>query len=171
MARPARILHCHSTFMLGGKEARAVRLMNAFGDAAVHVVLSAVPGALAARAAIDPGIDVDFPGAAAPPLQGRPGWRRYAELPFEGGGFTPDLILVDGRFRVACALVTTRELRHLPGTTLLIDDYAGRPHYHEVERFAELLAMHGRMAECAMRPHVDRAALDRSSEQHARDWR
>ena len=98
-------------------------------------------------------------------------WRRYAELPFEGGGFTPDLILVDGRFRVACALVTTRELRHLPGTTLLIDDYAGRPHYHEVERFAELLAMHGRMAEFAIRPHVDRAALDRSIEQHARDWR
>jgi len=98
-------------------------------------------------------------------------WRRYAELPFEGGGFTPDLILVDGRFRVACALVTSRELRHLPGTTLLIDDYAGRPHYHEVERFAELLAMHGRMAEFAMRPHVDRAALDRSIEQHARDWR
>lgn len=91
MARPARILHCHSTFMLGGKEARAVRLMNAFGDAAVHVVLSAVPGALAARAAIDPGIDVDFPVAAAPPLQGRPGWRRYAELAAYIDGF--DLVL------------------------------------------------------------------------------
>ena len=26
-----RILHFHSTFSLGGKEARAVRLMNAFG--------------------------------------------------------------------------------------------------------------------------------------------
>ena len=32
-----RILHCHSTFSLGGKEARAVRLMNAFGDAAEHI--------------------------------------------------------------------------------------------------------------------------------------
>ncbi len=44
-----RILHCHSTFSLGGKEARAVRLMNAFGDAAEHVVLSAMPGRLGAR--------------------------------------------------------------------------------------------------------------------------
>ena len=49
---PVRILHCHSTFSLGGKEARAVRLMNAFGDAAEHVVLSAMPGAASARDAI-----------------------------------------------------------------------------------------------------------------------
>ena len=42
---PVRILHCHSTFSLGGKEARAVRLMNAFGDAAEHAILSAMPGA------------------------------------------------------------------------------------------------------------------------------
>ena len=80
MMRPARILHCHSTFMLGGKEARAVRLMNAFGAEAEHVVLSAVPGALAAREAIDPGIRVDFPGAGAPSLQGKPGLGRYADL-------------------------------------------------------------------------------------------
>src|SRR5215203_5897215 len=72
MNRPARILHCHSTFMLGGKEARAVRLMNAFGAEAEHVVLSATPGALAAREAIDPGVRVAFP-TDAPPLRGKPG--------------------------------------------------------------------------------------------------
>ena len=38
-----RILHCHSTFSLGGKEARAVRLMNAFGGAAEHSILLVVP--------------------------------------------------------------------------------------------------------------------------------
>ena len=58
---PLRILHCHSTFSLGGKEARAVRLMNAFGDAAEHVVLSAMPDRLTARDAIARGIKVDFP--------------------------------------------------------------------------------------------------------------
>jgi len=66
-----RVLHCHSTFSLGGKEARAVRLMNAFGDAAEHVVLSAMPGRLGARDAIDRGIKADFP-ADAPPLTGAP---------------------------------------------------------------------------------------------------
>jgi len=40
MSAPVRILHAHSTFDLGGKEARAVRLMNAFGDAAEHAILS-----------------------------------------------------------------------------------------------------------------------------------
>ena len=78
---PVRILHCHSTFSLGGKEARAVRLMNAFGDAAEHAVLSAMPDQLGARAAIDRRITVAFP-QDAPPLAGRAdarsgcgGWR------------------------------------------------------------------------------------------------
>ncbi|MCZ4342670.1 glycosyltransferase [Sphingomonadaceae bacterium G21617-S1] len=92
MDRPARILHCHSTFLLGGKEARAVRLMNAFGDAAEHVVLSAVPDALAARDAIDPAIRVVFPGEdGAPSLRGKPGLRRYAGLAAYMAGF--DLVL------------------------------------------------------------------------------
>lgn len=66
-----RILHCHSTFSLGGKEARAVRLMNAFGDAAEHAVVSAMPDRLGARDAIARGIDVSFP-TDAPPLAGAP---------------------------------------------------------------------------------------------------
>lgn len=85
-----RILHLHSTFMLGGKEARAVRLMNAFGDRARHTILSAVPGALAARDAIDPGIAVDFP-ADAPSLAGKPGIGRYRQLSRYMHGF--DLVL------------------------------------------------------------------------------
>ena len=71
-----RILHCHSTFSLGGKEARAVRLMNAFGDAAEHVVLSAMPDRLGAREAIDKRVTVEFP-TDAPSLQGKPGPIRY----------------------------------------------------------------------------------------------
>ncbi|MFN3389031.1 MAG: glycosyltransferase [Allosphingosinicella sp.] len=71
MSWPVRILHAHSTFALGGKEGRAVRLMNAFGPAADHVVLSAVPDQLSARAAIAPGVAVSFPDDA-PPLAGSP---------------------------------------------------------------------------------------------------
>ncbi|MEA3032829.1 MAG: L-malate glycosyltransferase, partial [Sphingomonadales bacterium] len=68
---PVRILHAHSTFALGGKEARAARLMNAFGAAASHAVISAVPGAFGAREAIARAIAVEFP-ADAPPLAGQP---------------------------------------------------------------------------------------------------
>ena len=76
---PVRILHLHSSFSLGGKEARAVRLMNLMGARAKHVILSAVPEALGARDAIAPGIDVRFP-ADAPPLHGKPGLKRYRAL-------------------------------------------------------------------------------------------
>lgn len=79
MERRVRILHLHSTFSLGGKEARAVRLMNDLGDRAEHVVASAVPGALGARDAIDPAVRVAFP-EDAPPLAGRPGLGRFRAL-------------------------------------------------------------------------------------------
>src|SRR4051812_35071998 len=85
-----RILHCHSTFSLGGKEARAVRLMNAFGDAAEHAVLSAMPHRLGARDAIGRGVKVAFP-ADAPSLTGPPTPLRLWRLARYMRGF--DLVL------------------------------------------------------------------------------
>lgn len=76
---PARILHLHSSFSLGGKEARAVQLMNLMGPRARHSILSAVPDAMGARAAISAEIAAEFPDDA-PPLYGKPGLRRYARL-------------------------------------------------------------------------------------------
>ena len=90
MAGPVRILHLHSSFDLGGKEARAVRLMNAFGDAARHVVVSGVPGALSAKASIAKGIRCEI--AQDPPsLTGRPSVARYEALARFMRGF--DLVL------------------------------------------------------------------------------
>jgi glycosyltransferase involved in cell wall biosynthesis len=85
-----RILHAHSTFSLGGKEARAVRLMNAFGDAAEHVIVSGMPDRLSARDAIAPGIAVAFP-RDAPPLTGPPTPARLWRLARYMRGF--DLVL------------------------------------------------------------------------------
>jgi L-malate glycosyltransferase len=77
---PARILHLHSTFNLGGKEARAVQLMHHFGREANHVILSSVPDAMGARSEIKPAINVEFPGDAAPALYGKPAPARYVRL-------------------------------------------------------------------------------------------
>jgi L-malate glycosyltransferase len=74
-----RILHLHSSFDLGGKEARAVRLMNHFGDQAEHVVLSA-SDAFGAREAIDKNVKVLFPGTDAVSLAGMPSMGRYRKL-------------------------------------------------------------------------------------------
>jgi glycosyltransferase involved in cell wall biosynthesis len=76
---PARLLHLHSSFSLGGKEARATRLMNLMGPRACHTILSAVPDAMGARDAIDPEVDVAF-STDAPPLFGKPGPARYRHL-------------------------------------------------------------------------------------------
>jgi glycosyltransferase involved in cell wall biosynthesis len=73
------ILHVHSTFALGGKEARAVRMMNAFGDAARHTIVSTMPDQLGARDAIAPGIRYDI--AQDPPaFTGKPSVGRYEAI-------------------------------------------------------------------------------------------
>ncbi|HKT85151.1 MAG TPA: glycosyltransferase [Novosphingobium sp.] len=68
---PLRVLHLHSSFSAGGKELRAVRLMNAFGSKLKHAVVSAQPGAYGASIVVDPSLAVSylehFPG-----LQGSP---------------------------------------------------------------------------------------------------
>jgi glycosyltransferase involved in cell wall biosynthesis len=79
MSKPLNILHLHSSFDLGGKEARAVRLMNAFGDRAKHVIVSGVPDALNARAAIAPGIRYEI-AQNPPPLTGKPSVARYEAI-------------------------------------------------------------------------------------------
>lgn len=73
-------------------------------------------------------------------------FRRYSSIPWETGACQdpPDLILVDGRFRVACALRSIQALRNR-FDTILVDDYS-RPEYRVIEQFARLEKMIGRMA-------------------------
>lgn len=79
MPPPIHILHLHSTFNLGGKEARAVRLMNAFGDRARHTIVSAMPDQLGARDSIDKGIKYEI-ALDPPPLSGKPSVSRYETI-------------------------------------------------------------------------------------------
>ncbi len=76
---PVHILHLHSSFSLGGKEARAVRLMNAFGDAARHTIVSGVPDQLDAREAIAAGVRYEI-AQDPPPLTGKPSVARYEAI-------------------------------------------------------------------------------------------
>lgn len=56
----------------------------------------------------------------------------------------PDLILVDGRFRVASFLYSL--LSSQIGSTILFDDYLDRPEYFVVENFCKPIETAGRMA-------------------------
>lgn len=84
-----RVLHLHSSFDPGGKEMRAVQLMNAFGPEVAHSIVSAVPEALGAARAIDPAIPVDYP--EFPSLTGKPFPRRLQQLARAMAGY--DLVL------------------------------------------------------------------------------
>jgi glycosyltransferase involved in cell wall biosynthesis len=88
-AMTVNILHVHSTFALGGKEARAVGLMNAFGAAARHTIFTAMPAETSARAALAPGVEAHFP--EPPPLTGWPTPLRLRRIARAMRGF--DLVL------------------------------------------------------------------------------
>ena len=50
----------------------------------------------------------------------------------------PDLILIDGRFRVACALKAIKSLKHQDNWVIIVDDYLGREEYKIIEEFSNL---------------------------------
>ena len=58
--------------------------------------------------------------------------------------FKPDLVLVDGRFRVACFL--TSLLKADKGSIIIFDDYTSRPEYHVIEIFEKPIATNNRQA-------------------------
>lgn len=61
---------------------------------------------------------------------------RYVHAPFRHlkANF-PDLVLIDGRYRAACALEVARRAHLASAQALLImDDYVERPQYHVVEK-------------------------------------
>jgi hypothetical protein len=82
----------------------------------------------------------------------------------------PDLILVDGRFRVACVLESLLSLSPLSNTRILVNDYVDRPHYHVVERFADFERV-GRMAVLRPRRLIDRIQVRRLVRQYSADPR
>lgn len=56
----------------------------------------------------------------------------------------PELVLVDGRFRVCCFLSSLKFADE--GTKIIFDDYVNRPHYHIVEKFLQPLQTYKRQA-------------------------
>jgi hypothetical protein len=54
-------------------------------------------------------------------------------------GKDPDLVLIDGRFRVACCLKCPAKV------PILFDDFLGRPQYHSVLDYFQIVEQVGRM--------------------------
>lgn len=85
--------------------------------------------------------------------------RRHFPLYFDAiwsGPVRPDVVLVDGRFRVCCFL--TSLLSAGPGVRIVFDDYLDRPRYHVVEEVIEPVEYCGRQALFVVPEAFDRGA-------------
>ena len=73
----------------------------------------------------------------------------------------PDLVLIDGRFRVASFLTSLRECK--VGTKIIFDDYENRPYYHIVEDFIKPDRIFGVQAffEVTSKDNIDISKLDK----------
>jgi hypothetical protein len=85
-------------------------------------------------------------------------WRKFLNYPlsvWDRADFAhPDVVLVDGRFRIGCFLATM--MRITRPVTLLFDDYAGRASYRAVEDYAAPSGFAGRMARFEIEPRPPR---------------
>jgi hypothetical protein len=101
-------------------------------------------------------------------------WGGYPAAPWEymrkNNALPPDLILIDGRFRVACALTCLQHLKGNRETTILVDDYLNRPHFQIIEEFANLEGYAGQMAIFRAKP-CDKSSLAKQIQVYQADWR
>ena len=81
----------------------------------------------------------------------------YFKAPFRSIR-SPDLVYIDGRFRVACFLTTL--LFAKPGTTVIFDDYVDRPHYHIVEKIVIPEVIRGRQAQFSVGSDLNRSQVE-----------
>lgn len=101
-------------------------------------------------------------------------WARYPTAPWavlQQAQIVPDTVLIDGRFRVACAL---ESLAHLPPKShsrILVDDYTSRPEYAPITEFGQLEGIHGRMAVFSQRPDFDAARCREAAVAFRKDFR
>jgi hypothetical protein len=98
-------------------------------------------------------VDVGETGKWARPKNARH-WKKFHTYPLrvwdEPFFEQPDVILIDGRFRIACFV--TAYLRTSKPVIVLFDDYLDRPHYHVVERLLKPSEYVGRMARFDLQP-------------------
>jgi hypothetical protein len=92
--------------------------------------------------------------------------RRHAFRDYVGGLWNrdqrPDLVLIDGRFRVACFLKSCLEAA--PGTHIVVDDYTKRPEYRVMAEFVPPKDVNERQALFVVPTAIDRSSFSEELE-------
>jgi hypothetical protein len=93
-------------------------------------------------------------------------WPNYVELPWkrvDAAGSPVHLVLIDGRFRVACCLYSLRKIvESRAGSPLIVmHDFWDRPEYHVVLPFLDEYKSAGTLAAFRPKSEVDLSAVER----------
>ena len=83
-------------------------------------------------------------------------WKKYIQAYKKE--FNADVILIDGRFRVACALDIFSKIKN--NTMVLIHDYENRKHYHIIEKFYIKIKSWDILALFIKNPFIDSIPID-----------
>lgn len=98
-------------------------------------------------------VDIGETGDWGTPVDKR-GWRRYHQYPlsvWDRADFIhPDVVLIDGRFRLACFLTVLYRISR--PVAVFFDDYRNRTVYHRAEAFVQPSTFIGRMARFDLTP-------------------
>jgi hypothetical protein len=81
---------------------------------------------------------------------------------------TPDLVLIDGRFRVASFLYSLVSAD--VGTVIMFDDYLNRSEYFIVEKFCPLFERHGRMGVFVVEKNYSVSEIVSVIAQYSTNW-
>lgn len=100
-------------------------------------------------------------------------WRRYLQAPWDSVGTDPvSLVIVDGRFRAACAAYALARLheRGQTGATVFFDDFVGREEtYGRIAEIAEIKRTPGRGAFVSLRDGAGSGEADAFAERAITD--
>ncbi len=112
-------------------------------------------------------VDIGPTGAWGVPTDAgtRGRWPVYYESPWTvPGTYESDLVLVDGRFRVACFVKTLMNCRS--DAVLMMHDFASRGHYHAVNQVAREIARVDDLSIFIPLPGASRRTLHEILERH-----
>lgn len=84
-------------------------------------------------------------------------WPRYHTQIWRGMVGSPDAVLIDGRFRVACLLQAIIHCK--PDCVLIFHDFTDRPHYHGVLKHVDVLTRVDTLAVMRAKQQVDGKAV------------
>jgi hypothetical protein len=101
-------------------------------------------------------------------------WEHYIKSPWkelQSRALEPDTILVDGRFRVACALHSVLNLAERSRGLILVDDYCDRPYYRGIEEFANVCEVYGRLVVFQKKHTFNAERCKQTIAEYSKDWR